>query len=328
LNVPAFLAELLSRDIRLWADGGQLRCNAPAGVLTPELRDMLRQRKNEILAFLQTAQAVARQQRAIVPMQPNGARTPVFAAGGHNGDIFCYRELVRHMDQDQPFFGLHPPGLDGHSEPLERIEDLAAYFADQIQSFQPTGPYIIAGYCAGGAVAFELAQQLLKRGAAVSFLALFSCVYPDLFRFNLSFLRYRVATQLRALTRISSFADRWRYIAERVRWRWGRMRAERPPPTMDSVSVMNYKFERATMSAVRRYDPRQYPGRVCLILPNREWLRAGNAALRWQLVAPNAEVYYGPDNCNPDRMLLDPDAPAIAELFRQCRDRHAKAVAS
>jgi hypothetical protein len=192
LNVPAFLAELHSRDVRLWADGSQLRCNAPAGALTPELRDQLQQRKSEILAFLRNAETVARQQRAIVPMQPNGARIPVFGAGGHNGDIFCYRHLVQHLGQDQPFFGLHPPGLDDNSKPLERIEDLAAYFADQIQSFRPTGPYIIAGYCAGGAVAFELAQQLLKRGAAVSFLAMFSCVYPTLFRFNLLFLRYRV----------------------------------------------------------------------------------------------------------------------------------------
>jgi hypothetical protein len=113
-----------------------------------------------------------------------------------------------------------------------------------------------------------------------------------------------------------------------LRWRWGRMRAERPPAAMDPTSVMNYRFERATMSAVRRYNPSRYPGRVCLILPNREWLRAGNAATRWRLVAPHAEVYYGPDSCNPDRMLVDPDAPAIAELFRQCRDRHAVAVAS
>ena len=328
MNVQAFLAELHSRDIRLWADGGRLRCNAPAGVLTPELRDQLRQQKSEILAFLHTAEAVARQQRAIVPMQPNGKRTPVFAAGGHNGDIFCYRDLVRYMDHDQPFFGLHPPGLDGHSKPLERIEDLAAYFADQIQSFQPTGPYIIAGYCAGGAVAFELAQQLLKRNAAVSFLALFSCVYPTLFRFNLFYLRYRVVTHLRALARISSFAERRQYVAERLRWRWGRMRAERPPATMDPVSVLNYRFERATMSAVRRYNPSRYPGRVCLFLPNREWLRAGNAATHWRLVAPHTEVYYGPDSCNPDRMLVDPDAPAIAELFRQCRDKHVDAVAS
>ena len=42
---------------------------------------------------------------------------------------------------------------------MDRVEDIASYFADQIQAFQPAGPYIIAGYCSGGATAFELARN-------------------------------------------------------------------------------------------------------------------------------------------------------------------------
>jgi hypothetical protein len=157
---------------------------------------------------------------------------------------------------------------------------------------------------------------------------MFSCVYPALFRFNLLFWRYRLARHLRALARMSSLKEHCQYVTERLLWRWGRMRAEQPPAMMDPVSVRNYRFERATMSAVRRYNPSEYAGRVCLFLPNREWLSAGDAATRWRLVAPHTEVYYGLESCDPDRMLGAPDAPVIAELFRQCRDRHAKAVAS
>jgi len=65
-----FLEKLRSRDIQVWAEGNRLRCNAPAGVLTPELRHELRQRKDEILRFLHSAEALAQQQRAIVPLQP------------------------------------------------------------------------------------------------------------------------------------------------------------------------------------------------------------------------------------------------------------------
>src|SRR5688500_2882316 len=110
--VPAFLAELRSRDIRIRAEGDRLQLDAPTGALTPELREELRQRKDEILAFLQTAETLARQQRAIVPLQPLGTRAPVFGVGGHNGDIFCYRALAVALGKDQPFFGLQPPGLD------------------------------------------------------------------------------------------------------------------------------------------------------------------------------------------------------------------------
>ncbi len=160
--MAALLTELRGLDIRIWWDGDQLRCDAPAGVVTADLRDAIRQRKAEITEFLRAAEALGRQQRAIVPLQPRGERDPVFAVGGHNGDVFCYRALAAHLGEDQPFFGLQPPGLDGHSAPLADVTDLAAYFAAQIRAFRPRGPAVIAGYCAGGAIAFELARQLVQ----------------------------------------------------------------------------------------------------------------------------------------------------------------------
>src|SRR5205814_2360451 len=177
----------------------------------------LRQRKPDILKFLDTAESLSRQQRAIVPLQPRGSRAPVFAVAGHNGDVFCYRTLVKYLGEDQPFFGLQPPGLDGQSQPLTRIEDLAAYFADQIKAFQPEGPYVIAGYCAGGATAFELAQQLLRAGSTIEAVALFGAPYATAYRFG-SQMRLRLETQwarvsrhVRALASLSG-SERRAYI--------------------------------------------------------------------------------------------------------------------
>ena len=182
MNVAGFLSELRRRDIHVWMDGGQLRCNARAGAMTDELRSELRQRRNDIASFLRSAHAAATQQSAIVPLQPNGLRMPVFAVPGHNGDVFCYRELARALGDERPFFGLQPPGLDGRSEPLARVEQIAGYLADQVRAFQPQGACIVAGFCAGGAVAFELAQQLQAGGKEVAFIALFGSPYPTFFR--------------------------------------------------------------------------------------------------------------------------------------------------
>ncbi len=102
---------------------------------------------------------------------------------GHNGDVFTYRVLAHHLSPDQPFYGLQPPGLDeGGSTPLTRVEDLAGYFAQQIREFHPTGPMTIAGYCAGGTIAFELARQLTESGAQVSNLLLFGAPYSGSYR--------------------------------------------------------------------------------------------------------------------------------------------------
>ncbi len=48
-----FLSHLASQDIQVWAEGDRLRCNAPKGVLTSELRSELTARKQEMLAYLQ-----------------------------------------------------------------------------------------------------------------------------------------------------------------------------------------------------------------------------------------------------------------------------------
>ena len=325
MNLQTFLADLRRREIQLWADGDRLHCNAPTGLLTPQLREQIQQRKSEILAFLRTAKALARQQRAIVPLQPRGSRTPVYAVAGHNGDVFAYRTLARHLGEDQPFFGLQPPGLDDHSEPLVRVEALAGYFATQIRKFQPDGPYIIAGYCAGGSIAFELAQQLQRSGATISFLALFACPFPTYYRVGAQLTQrlkqqvVRVAKHACALTTLTS-DERHLYISERLRQRKARRDAAYTA-ALDPALAVRAKVARATITAVRRYIPANFSGRVGLFLPNREWLRSGAAPLRWRSVAGRAEEYYGPDNCNPDLLLIEPDSPAIARLFEQFRDR-------
>jgi len=268
--------------------------------------------------------------RAIVPLQPHGEHTPVFAVGGHNGDVFCYRVFARHLGDDQPLYGLEPPGLDGQSEPLTRVEDLAAYFAAQIRAFRPEGPCVIAGFCTGGTIAFEVARQLLQERAAISFLALFGAPYPTSYR-RLTQLRQRVGAQVdrvvghtRALTSLSAEGRR-SYIAEKLRQRKARRAAEPPPQPPDAVLELRAKVERATLAAARRYTPGRFAGRVKLFLPSQQWVRSaeriGDAPLRWRSVAQHAEEYVGPDGCDGDNMLLDPHAAAFAELFRQCRAR-------
>ncbi len=327
--VPTFLEELRSRDIQVWADGDQLRCNAPTGALTPELRDQLRQRKSAIVQFLRSAQALARQERAIVPLQPRGQCVPVFAVPGHNGNALSYRFLAQHLGDDQPFFGLQPPGVDGQSEPLTCVEELATYFAAQIRAFRPDGPYVIAGHCAGGTIAFELARQLLQQGAAITFLALFSSPYPTWFRL-LPQLRLRLAQRaewvsnhVRALAALSN-EERRRYItgklAERRRQRAAQREASHPShrAAPDPVLLRRARVEAATIVALRRYTPHQFAGRAGLFLPNREWLRPGKMALRWRQVARDTEEYCGPEGCEGDVMLHEPHVRTIAEQFRHC----------
>jgi thioesterase domain-containing protein len=328
VNTAAFLAALRGRDIQVWAEGGQLRCSAPPGVLSTEFREELRQRKADILKFLNTANSLARQQRAIVPLQPHGSRTPVFAVAGHNGDVFCYRALVQYLGDEQPFFGLQPPGLDAQSQPLTRIEDLAGYFAAQIKAFRPNGPYVIAGYCAGGATAFELAQQLLSAGSTINAVALFGAPYATAYRFR-SQMRFRlenecarISRHARALASVTG-SQRRAYILEKLKLVLPSNRDGEPESKIENqkskispeVLAQRIKVQRATFAALARYTPRHFPGRLVLLLPCKAWAHSSRQPLRWRSVAERAEEYYGLDDCDTDVMLLEPYAPIFAELF-------------
>jgi thioesterase domain-containing protein len=325
VTVSLLLDELRRRDVRVWADGDQLRCNAPAGTLTPELRGQLQARKSEILGFLQSAKALADQQRAVVPLQPLGTRPPVFAVAGHNGDVFCYRAMAQRLGTDQPFFGLQAPGADGQSDPLTSVEDIAAYFASQILAFRPNGPYLLAGYCAGGTIAFELARQLSEGGATVPLVALFASPHPKWYR-RVPQMRHRLARQIdRIGTHARAFASltpsqRRSYFSDKLRARRAQHHAERAAPP-DPLLLLRAQVEAATLRAVRRYTPRHFRGRVTLFLPSRDWLRYRSALLRWRSMADEIDVRCGPDGCPDTGMLLEPDVAISTELFRRCCEK-------
>ena len=330
MNISGLLTELRDRDIRVWADGDILRCNAPSGALSPELRDQLRECKHDILEFLRSAESLSQQQRAIVPLQAHGNRIPVYAVAGHNGDVFCYRALAKHLGNEQPFYGLQPPGLDGHSEPLVRVEDLAAYFAEQIRGFQSQGPCVIAGYCAGGTIAFELSKRLLQLGVTVSFLAQFGSPYATWFR-RLPQLRELLSGEIKRTGKhvgalaARSWKERRLYFIEKLRQREAERDAARVTE-VDPVLIRRTKVESVTLGAIRHYIPDLFVDRIALFLPNREWANSGSAPLSWQTKARHSDVYVGPDTCETDVMLREPFVPVFAEIFRQYLDLHGAAT--
>jgi thioesterase domain-containing protein/acyl carrier protein len=115
---------------------------------------------------------------SLVPIQPYGSRPPIFCVHGGWGHVLFYRNLADHLGPDQPLYGLQVKGLNGKDTPFYRMEDMAAHYLDEIRSVQPKGPYYLGGYCYGAIVAFEMAQQLIRKGEEVALLANFNGVSP------------------------------------------------------------------------------------------------------------------------------------------------------
>jgi thioesterase domain-containing protein len=115
---------------------------------------------------------------AIVRLQPLGSRTPLFWVDG--GPMFL--PVAKLLGLDQPVFGLRvPPSETSQLSQLRvpyRIEDGAALLLRYLREVQPAGPYCLAGLCAAGLVAYEMARQLAAVGEGVALLTLFDVPAP------------------------------------------------------------------------------------------------------------------------------------------------------
>ncbi|KRD11893.1 hypothetical protein ASE48_31905 [Mycobacterium sp. Root265] len=332
MTTADLLEELRKLDVRIALDGDRLRLNAPVGALTDAHKRDLAQRKPEVIAFLREAQRVVSQQRAIVPLEPRGSRTPIFAVAGHNGDVFAYRALARQLGAEQPFFGLQPPGLEEGSEPLTYVEDIARYFADQIRAFRPDGPITIAGYCAGGSIAFELARQLTNSGTSVTNLIMFGAPYCTFYRrlqWTVALARHygsRSMTHARRLCTVP-MAERRRYIALRaghladtVRG----LRQQRSEQVGDAVLTRRRAVVAATLAAARAYVPTSSGLHLDVMLPCESWQRSSARPLRWNRLAASTTVFTGPDGCSSDTMLLPEHVATFAAFVLQTQQRYAQ----
>ncbi|HYO78431.1 MAG TPA: thioesterase domain-containing protein [Thermoanaerobaculia bacterium] len=211
--------------------------------------------------------------RTVIALQPEGSRPPLFCLAGKGGSVIVFRKLAALLGNDQPFYGITHHGIDRDSLP-RTLAALAACYADAIRATQPTGPYYLAGYSAGGMVAYELARQLTRAGDRVAFLGLLDTAAtrhpaPVWKRYG----RYL------AIFRRRPRATAWRYLlglGTRAVWlaRWFRNGGTKPfRPALPAEMIANNAY---FDSLDRRATPQPYDGRVTLFLA-REGMGADHA---------------------------------------------------
>ncbi|WP_224248819.1 non-ribosomal peptide synthetase [Hyalangium gracile] len=72
-----FVTKLRQLEVKLWLEQDQLRCSAPKGVLTGELRASISARKAELMALLREARASTREATSSIPKAPRPAELPL-----------------------------------------------------------------------------------------------------------------------------------------------------------------------------------------------------------------------------------------------------------
>ena len=82
------------------------------------------------------------------------------------------------LDREQPLYAFQSPGIDGDETPMDRLQEIAAFYVIEMKKVQGKGPYQLAGWSMGGVIAYEMAHQLETDGNAVARLILFDATSP------------------------------------------------------------------------------------------------------------------------------------------------------
>lgn len=269
---------------------------------------------------------------SLIPIQPTGSRPPLFCVHAAGGHVLFYRDLSRRLGPDQPFYGLQAQGLDGKEPVLTRIEDMASHYLKEIKLKQPTGPYMLAGYCMGGTVALEIAQQLRAEGHEVALLALFETYNWEhmkdesfldttrffgqkfVFHWNNFWLLNTKEKQIFLMEKIKVARGRTRVWYGMLMSKLGRQSDEENEQQLRPGQVWVTNDE-----AALAYRPKTYPGRITHFIPVKEYSRHQGPEMGWnKLAAQGVNTHKMP--VYPAAMLVEPFVEQTAEILEACID--------
>jgi amino acid adenylation domain-containing protein len=108
----------------------------------------------------------------LVPLRTAGSRPPFFCVTAGDGNAIGFGALANRLNDEQPFYALQPPGMDGRSRIPATVEAMAERYLEEVRDVAPQGPYLLGGRCLGTKVALEMAQRLLAAGEKVALLAI------------------------------------------------------------------------------------------------------------------------------------------------------------
>ena len=100
----------------------------------------------------------------LLPIQPHGARPPVFCVGGFGVHASYLHPLGPALGDDQPLYAIQPLDISAEHPEIASMEALAEHLADVVQSVQPAGPYTLSGHSAGARLALAIGFVLEARG--------------------------------------------------------------------------------------------------------------------------------------------------------------------
>ncbi len=254
-------------------------------------------------------------------------QAPVFFVHPGEGEVDYVRRLAGHLPKDLPVYGLAALGFMPGETPLRSVPDMARAYLGAMRSVQPEGPYRLAGWSAGGTIAYEMAVQLQQGGESVEFLGLIdsaSC-YADL----APKLPPETGDPDRDLAAMLDADLRQRALPESLQAALHRLASQGDvdgmlalcrdesvmPPTLDLQTLRRHAAVRAGITrALASYERPFLQGRICLFLADEE---RASPDLGW---AAQAGLDLAMETLRGDHysIVAEPRVGQLAERLARC----------
>jgi polyketide synthase 13 len=155
------MAQRLSERAEGTISADDVKAAATIEELATTVREYLE--AGQIDGFVRTIRA--RPEGSAGPSKP-----PVFVFHAAGGSTVVYEPLLNRLPPDTPMYGLER--VEG------TIEERAAQYVPKLRELQGDGPFILAGWSLGGALAYACAIGLKQQGCDVPFVGLIDAVMP------------------------------------------------------------------------------------------------------------------------------------------------------
>lgn len=146
--------------------------------------------------------------KAVHAVKPTGSKIPLFMVSPTVVDVITYHDLADHLNPEQPLYALYSQRWGNFKELDPHESDIISKFVDEIKKIQPTGPYLLGGYSAGGRAALQIVHQLEAGGDKVGCALIMDTFGPDYPKL-LPSVTPRMFNRLKILRRVESYL--WKF---------------------------------------------------------------------------------------------------------------------
>ena len=200
---------------------------------------------------------------SVITINANGTKTPLYFINSTG----VANNLKNYLDKTQPLYSLNIFGLTTRiNKPFEQltIQDFAQYLIQDLEDFQPHGPYKLIGYCQDGPLTLEIAQQLQSQGNAVDLVCLVDVTFDrDKKQHSKFFNRLQMIREFKLTYFKPRFKGYVKNLNKKLNWKQIDSNTNKNQELKIQAKIeLDQQLYRHYLKIFREYKPSVYEGKI------------------------------------------------------------------